>query len=119
MLQYDLVLDVRNLSKQYDTARGPLRVLSQVSLQLKPGEALSVVGPSGSGKSTLARLLQGFYAPERGAIRIDGHDIRHLSANELRVQFGVVPQETRLFSGTIWDNLAIAQPHATQRGGGI
>ena len=56
------------------------------------------MGPSGCGKSTLAKLLQGFYLPTEGAIRIDGHDIRHLSANELRRNFGVVPQETVLFS---------------------
>lgn len=55
---------------------------------------------------------QGFYQPSDGAILIDGHDIRHLSANELRQYFGVVPQETFLFSGTIYDNLIIANPHA-------
>ncbi len=88
-------------------------VYEDLSLRLEPGACAALVGPSGSGKSTLAKLLQGFYLPDRGSIRIDGHDIRHLSANELRMHFGVVPQETRLFSGTLWDNLALAQPHAT------
>ncbi len=88
-------------------------VYEEFSLVLEPGCCAALVGPSGSGKSTLARLLQGFYLPDRGTIRIDGHDIRHLSANELRLHFGVVPQETRLFSGTVWDNLVLAQPHAT------
>jgi subfamily B ATP-binding cassette protein HlyB/CyaB len=71
------------------------------------------MGPSGSGKSTLAKLLQGFYLPSEGQIKIDGRDTRHLSANELRNYFGVVPQETVLFSGTIYDNLIIANPNAT------
>lgn len=66
-----------------------------------------------AGKSTLAKLLQGFYQPTGGSIRIDGIDIRHLSANELRSHFGVVPQETTLFSGTILDNLKLANPHAS------
>jgi subfamily B ATP-binding cassette protein HlyB/CyaB len=71
------------------------------------------MGPSGSGKSTLAKLLQGFYQPEEGGIMLDGRDTRHLSANELRQHFGVVPQETVLFSGTLYDNLVLANPHAT------
>ena len=96
---------------RYSPERAP--VLSEFSLRLDAGACAALVGPSGSGKSTLARLLQGFYPAERGAIRIDGHDIRNLGVNELRVQFGVVPQETRLFSGTVWENLALAQPHAT------
>jgi subfamily B ATP-binding cassette protein HlyB/CyaB len=71
------------------------------------------MGPSGSGKSTLTKLLQGFYQPSGGTIKIDNNDIRYLSANELRHYFGVVPQETILFSGTIYDNLLMANPHAT------
>jgi subfamily B ATP-binding cassette protein HlyB/CyaB len=83
------------------------------SLNMNPGQLIAVMGPSGAGKSTLAKLMQGFYQPSRGGIRIDGIDIRHLSANELRSYFGVVPQETTLFSGTILDNLRIANPFAT------
>jgi subfamily B ATP-binding cassette protein HlyB/CyaB len=71
------------------------------------------MGPSGSGKSTLAKLMQGFYQPADGAILIDDRDIRNFSANELRSHYGVVPQETVLFSGTIYDNLVLANPHAT------
>ena len=70
------------------------------------------MGPSGSGKSTLAKLLQGFYQPSEGAIRIDGRDIRHLSANELRSHFGVVPQETVLFAGSLYHNLTLGSPNA-------
>jgi len=82
-------------------------------LTVQPGTAVAIMGPSGSGKSTLAKLLQGFYQPSDGRIKIDGTDIQNLSANELRHYFGVVPQETVLFSGTIYDNLLAANPHAT------
>ena len=71
------------------------------------------MGPSGSGKSTLAKLMQGFYLPSQGRIRIDGVDIAYLSAKELRARFGVVPQETVLFSGTVLDNLKLANTFAT------
>ena len=84
-----------------------------LNISLKPGTTTMLVGPSGSGKSTLAKLLQGFYVPTNGQIRIDGTDIRHLAANELRAYFGVVPQETNLFSGSIYDNLVLANPLAT------
>lgn len=80
---------------------------------IKPGSTVAIMGPSGSGKSTFAKLLQGFYQPSGGTIKIDGTDIQNLSANELRHYFGVVPQETVLFSGTIYENLLAANPHAT------
>ena len=83
------------------------------NLKVAPGKVVAIMGPSGSGKSTLTKLLQGFYQPAGGTIKIDGNDIRYLSANELRHYFGVVPQETILFSGTIYDNLLMANPHAT------
>jgi subfamily B ATP-binding cassette protein HlyB/CyaB len=84
-----------------------------LSLRFKSGHLSVLMGPSGCGKSTLAKLLLGFYRPTEGAIRLDGRDIRHLAANELRETFGVVPQETMLFSGAIYDNLAMAHPYAT------
>lgn len=84
-----------------------------LSLRIEPGKTVAIMGPSGSGKSTLAKLLQGFYWPSVGTIKVDSIDIRHLAANELRANFGVVPQETVLFSGTIYDNLAMANAHAT------
>src|SRR5439155_2217927 len=83
-----------------------------LSLALKPGKLTVLTGPSGCGKSTLAKLLLGFYQPEDGQITVDGRDIRHFSANELRQYFGVVPQETVLFSGTIYENLVAANPNA-------
>ncbi len=79
---------------------------------VEPGQCVAIMGPSGSGKSTLAKLLQGFYMPSDGSIKVDDRDIRNFSANELRQYFGVVPQETVLFSGTIYHNLVLANPHA-------
>ncbi len=84
-----------------------------LSLTLKPGHLTVLMGPSGCGKSTLAKLLLGFYQPNEGQINLDGKDIRHLAANELRNTFGVVPQETVLFAGTLYDNLVMAHPHAS------
>jgi subfamily B ATP-binding cassette protein HlyB/CyaB len=78
----------------------------------EPGECVALTGPSGAGKTTLAKLLQGLYSPERGRIRLNGHDLRALSVNELRSAMGVVPQETVLFSGTVYENLLLANPHA-------
>jgi ATP-binding cassette, subfamily B, bacterial HlyB/CyaB len=84
-----------------------------LNIRIEPGKTVAIMGPSGTGKSTLAKLLQGFYWPTSGQIRVDGIDTRHLSANELRSYFGVVPQETVLFSGTVHENVAMANPHAT------
>ena len=86
--------------------------LPRADLALAPGKLTVLTGPSGSGKSTLAKLLLGFYPPEEGRILVDGTDIRTLAANELRAHFGVVPQETVLFSGTIYENLLAANPNA-------
>lgn len=86
---------------------------SHLNLKIRPGQTLAIMGPSGSGKSTLAKLLLGFYQPTEGGIRIDGIDLRNLSANELRNYFGVVPQETILFSGSILANLQAGNPSAT------
>ena len=85
----------------------------KVNLTIKPGQTIAIMGPSGTGKSTLTKLLQGFYRPTEGQIKVDGIDTRHLSANELRSNFGVVPQETVLFSGTVYDNLLMANPLAS------
>jgi subfamily B ATP-binding cassette protein HlyB/CyaB len=83
-----------------------------LNVEIGAGECVAIRGPSGCGKSTLARLLQGFHPPTSGTIRIDGVDISHLAANELRAAFGVVPQETVLFSGTLVENLRLANPAA-------
>jgi len=84
-----------------------------LSFNIQAGHCVVVMGPSGCGKSTLAKLLLGFYQPQEGNIKLNGQDIRYLAANELRNHFGVVPQETVIFSGTIYDNLILANPHAS------
>jgi subfamily B ATP-binding cassette protein HlyB/CyaB len=84
-----------------------------LNLAIKPGQLTVLVGPSGCGKSTLAKLLLGFHPPTDGRILLEGQDTRAMSANELRATFGVVPQETTLFSGTVYDNLQLANPRAT------
>ncbi|HSU76680.1 MAG TPA: peptidase domain-containing ABC transporter, partial [Burkholderiales bacterium] len=84
-----------------------------LSLAIRPGQLTVLVGPSGCGKSTLAKLLLGFYTPHDGRILIDGEDTLQMGANELRANFGVVPQETTLFSGSVLDNLQMAEPHAS------
>ena len=104
-------IDIEALSFRYADDRPFL--YHDFQLNVSPGKIVAIMGPSGSGKSTLTKLLQGFYQPSGGTIKIDGNDIRYLSANELRHYFGVVPQETILFSGTIYDNLLMANPHAT------
>jgi subfamily B ATP-binding cassette protein HlyB/CyaB len=88
-------------------------VYENLSIVLPAGKTIAIMGPSGSGKSTLAKLLQGFYLPSAGRITLAGNDIRYLSANELRRHFGVVPQETVLFSGTIYYNLQMGAPDAS------
>jgi len=81
--------------------------LQNLSFEVQAGETVAIVGRSGSGKSTLVKLLQGFYYPEKGRLTIDGHDIRHISLQSLRVQLGVVPQDCFLFSGTILENITL------------
>jgi subfamily B ATP-binding cassette protein HlyB/CyaB len=104
-------IDIEGLSFRY--ADNLPFLYEGFNLKVPPGKVIAIMGPSGSGKSTLTKLLQGFYQPAGGTIKIDGNDIRYLSANELRHYFGVVPQETILFSGTLYDNLLMANPHAT------
>jgi len=104
-------IDIEGLAFRYSDSLPYL--FEDLNLTLQPGQLLALMGPSGAGKSTLAKLLEGFYGPSRGRIRIDGVDHNHLSTNELRSTFGVVPQETVLFSGTILDNLKLAAPFAS------
>lgn len=92
--------------------RPDLPVIKNVSLTLRPGTVTALVGPSGSGKSTLAALLARFHDVDAGAIRVDGADIRTLSADELYRRVGFVLQETQLVHGTVTDNIALADPDA-------
>lgn len=91
---------------------GMAPVVNGVTLSVRAGETIGIVGRSGSGKSTLTRLIQRLYIPVAGQIFIDGTDIAHLDPQWLRKQTGVVLQETLLFNGTIRDNIALAMPDA-------
>ena len=87
-------------------------VLSGVSLDVRPGEVIGIVGRSGSGKSTLTKLVQRLYTPEQGRILVDGIDISLIDAAQLRRQVGVVLQENLLFNRSVRENIAIADPAA-------
>jgi len=88
-------------------------VLRGISLSVAPGERLAIVGPSGAGKSTLGRLLAGIHPPGRGSVTIGGTDLADLSLTELRGQVALVTQEHHVFLGTVRDNVALAQPGAS------
>ena len=85
-----------------------------VSLTVRHGETIALVGPNGCGKSTLMNLLPRFWDVHSGAIRIDGHDVRDVSLQSLRSQIGMVIQETILFEDTIANNIAYGQPDASR-----
>ena len=104
-------LEVSDLSFRYSDQ--PPFLYEHLNVKVEAGACAALIGPSGSGKSTLAKLMQGFYLPAHGHIGVAGRDTRHMAANELRQYFGVVPQETRLFAGTVYENLTLANPHAT------
>ncbi len=88
-------------------------VLHDVSLEIRPGEMVGIVGHSGCGKTTLVNLIMRLYDPTRGRILIDGVDARHIKGRHLRTHIGVVPQETQLFDGTVRENIRYAKPSAT------
>ena len=88
-------------------------VLKTLSLEARPGEVVALVGPSGAGKSTLVTLIPRFYDPTEGRILIDGIDLRDVTRHQLRQHIGIVPQETQLFSGTIYENIRYGRPTAT------
>jgi ABC-type multidrug transport system fused ATPase/permease subunit len=87
--------------------------LDRVSLRVEPGETLALVGQSGAGKSTVAKLLLRFHDPDRGTVRLDGHDLRDLRLDSLRENVAWLPQETVLFDGTIAENVAYGRQGAS------
>ncbi|TKK87985.1 peptidase domain-containing ABC transporter [Herbidospora galbida] len=106
-------IELRRVSFRHDP-RGPW-VLREVSLTVRPGQKVALVGASGSGKTTLARLLLALHTPTEGEIRYDGVPAAELNRRSLRRQFGVVTQEPSLFTGTIKENIAFNDPEASQR----
>ncbi|MFD8676834.1 ABC transporter ATP-binding protein [Streptomyces seoulensis] len=100
-----------DVSFGYDPERP---VLDGLSLEIRPGETLAVVGSSGSGKSTLSLLLPRFYDVTHGAVLVGGHDVRELTLDSLRAAIGLVPEDSFLFSTTVRENIAYGRPDATQ-----
>ena len=88
-------------------------LIRNFNLEVKPGEMVAIVGPTGAGKTTLINLLMRFYDVTKGSISVDGHDIRHLSRQEYRKQFGMVLQDAWLYEGTIKENLRFGNLQAT------
>lgn len=111
-LEQDLTGQVsfKDVDFQY-VADKPL--IRNFNLEVKPGEMVAIVGPTGAGKTTLINLLMRFYDVTKGAITVDGHDIRHLSRQDYRKQFGMVLQDAWLYEGTIKENLRFGNLQAT------
>ena len=103
-------VSVKNVTFGYESATPVLR---NVSVEVKAGEMIGIVGHSGCGKSTLINLIMRMYDPTEGSIEIDGVNIKDISQQSLRSQMGIVLQETHLFSGSVRDNIKYAMPYAT------
>src|SRR5699024_5638924 len=95
----------------YEHAQAP--VLNKMSFNIKPSETVAFVGPSGAGKTTISSLIPRFYDVDDGAITIDGIDIRNMTMRSLRKQIGIVQQDVFLFTGTLRENIAYGNLHAT------
>lgn len=105
----DLVFD--DVSFHYQPGQP---VLERISLQVRCGETVAVVGPNGCGKTTLVSLIPRFFDPVSGAVRLDGIDLREVRLRDLRRQIGLVTQETLLFDDTVFNNIRYGSPHATR-----
>ncbi|MCX7912594.1 MAG: ABC transporter ATP-binding protein/permease, partial [Dehalococcoidales bacterium] len=100
-----------NVSFSYEPGK---EVLHDINLTIRPGETVAIAGQTGSGKSSLVNLIARFYEVEKGAIKIDGHDIRRVTQESLRRQIAIVPQDPILFTGTIEENIRYGRPDATR-----
>ena len=104
-------VEFQNVSLAYDDKGN---VITDLSFSVKPGEVIAIVGPSGAGKSTIANLLPRFYDVNKGDIKIDGHSVREVTLDSLREQVGIVPQETMLFNGSVYNNILYGRLDATK-----
>jgi ATP-binding cassette subfamily B protein len=106
--------DVRFESVSFAYPSRPDRqALDAVSLAVKPGETVAFVGPSGAGKTTVMQMIQRFYDPQEGAIKLDGVDLREMQREDFRSQIAVVPQDPVIFSGSARDNIRFGRPEAS------
>lgn len=105
-------VEFQNVSFAYDDKGN---VITDLSFSVKPGEVIAIVGPSGAGKSTIANLLPRFYDVNKGDIKIDGHSVREVTLDSLREQVGIVPQETMLFNGSVYNNILYGRLDATKK----
>lgn len=96
-----------------DFAYDDTKIFDGFNCRLRPGESVALVGASGSGKSTFTKLLLRLYDVQEGSVRVFGNDVKDYSVRALRSAFGVVPQSTTIFHGTVWDNIKLACPTAT------
>lgn len=103
-------VEIKNVSFSYVPSR-PL--IEDLSLSVKSGQRIAIVGPTGCGKTTLINLLMRFYDVNQGSIEVDGVDIRDMTRKDLRTRYGMVLQDTWLSSGTVRDNIAFGKPDAT------
>uniref|UniRef100_A0A8C6NXN7 ATP-binding cassette, sub-family B (MDR/TAP), member 4 n=1 Tax=Nothobranchius furzeri TaxID=105023 RepID=A0A8C6NXN7_NOTFU len=107
-------IEFKNIHFNYPS-RPDVKILDDMSLSVKNGQTMALVGSSGCGKSTTIQLLQRFYDPQKGSVSIDDHDIRSLNVRYLREMIGVVSQEPVLFATTISENIRYGRPDVTQR----
>src|SRR4029453_4146506 len=101
----------QDVSFAYEEGGRP--ALAGIDLAIAPGERVAVVGGTGSGKSTLLGLVPRLYAPSRGRVLVDGHDVAELTLDSLRSAVGIVHQEPVLFSASLRDNVSFGRPQAT------
>jgi ABC-type multidrug transport system fused ATPase/permease subunit len=102
-------LEFRDVSFRYGADPDGAYALRDINLDVAPGETVALVGETGAGKSTFAKLVARFYDPTDGALLVDGHDLRSVTAQSLRSQMGMVPQEGFLFSGTVRENICFGR----------
>jgi len=107
-------VDFEGVSFAYPT-RADRAALSEFDLAVKPGETIALVGPSGAGKTTVMQLIQRFYDPDKGAVRLDGVDLRDMARSDFRGQIAVVPQDPMIFSGSALENIRFGRPDASDR----
>ena len=102
-----------DVSFRYGAKDDDAWALRDIDITIPPGQTVALVGATGAGKSTFAKLVARFYDPTDGSVLVDGHDLRTITAQSLRSQMGIVPQEAFLFSGTVRDNISFGRPGAT------